>query len=124
MYDYWCQPSLTIVWFGGLDRALLPKPCAAASGSVHTPKGSYIKKAWLFDDALAMVGTTNLDNRSLHLNFEIMVGLLHEQDIAALRELLLQDWSACNEYDASWASSRPLWRRLLYRMACLAAPLL
>jgi cardiolipin synthase len=38
-------------------------------------------KAAIIDEALALVGTTNLDSRSLFLNYELMVAFHHGGDI-------------------------------------------
>lgn len=54
----------------------------------HYRHGMMHAKCLLADDAFAMLGSANLDNRSLHLNFEVMALLDGRPDLEALeREL-------------------------------------
>jgi cardiolipin synthase A/B len=70
-------------------------------------------KALLVDDHWAIVGTTNVDNRSFEHNDEVNVALLDrainkrllndfERDVASSREVTLDAWK-----------HRPLWERIL-----------
>jgi cardiolipin synthase len=74
-------------------------------------------KALLVDDLWAVIGTTNLDNRSFEHNDEVNVAcrdaavlgrLLHdfESDCARSREITLAEWRR-----------RPLWEKLLGTVA-------
>ena len=59
----------------------------SAGGLLHT-------KAMLMDDQLALVGSVNLDIRSLQLNFELTLTLFSPEACASIRRLLdgyLQD---------------------------------
>lgn len=48
------------------------------------------QKAFVVDDAMAAVGTTNLDNRSFRLNFEAMA-LFFDRDVAATVDEMFQE---------------------------------
>jgi cardiolipin synthase len=54
---------------------------SAGVGVWMTPRMLHAKAA-IVDEALALVGTTNLDSRSLFLNYELMVAFHHTADIA------------------------------------------
>lgn len=81
-------------------------------------------KALIIDGELSLIGTANLDNRSLNLNYETsaavystkfadaMKNIIHE-DIALSQEILLTDWRR-----------RPAHRRLLENLAALMSPVL
>ena len=70
-------------------------------------------KMLVIDDDWAVVGTTNVDNRSFEHNDEVNLALCdpriaarlrsdHERDVVASREITLDDWTR-----------RPLWEKLL-----------
>ncbi|MEM8713002.1 MAG: cardiolipin synthase [Planctomycetota bacterium] len=82
------------------------------------------QKALLIDDDLAMLGTMNLDNRSMRLNFE--VGVLVENgtfaaDVAAMLEA---DFALSTEVRPGHIEDRTFWFRLKARIARLFAPIL
>ncbi|WP_149499114.1 cardiolipin synthase [Roseiconus lacunae] len=56
-------------------------------------EGLMHQKCWLVDDKLAMIGSTNLDNRSLHLNFEMMVAVECPRFVAAVEDMLREDFA-------------------------------
>jgi cardiolipin synthase len=80
-----------------VDFASLPylRAVVAAGGQVLRPrKGMMHAKAVVVDDRLALVGTANLDQRSLFLNFEVMAlfhGATEAQAIAEWAETLFAD---------------------------------
>ncbi len=55
------------------------------------------QKAFVVDDTLAAVGTTNLDNRSFRLNFEAMALFFDERAALAAEKMLLTDFEASYE---------------------------
>ncbi len=55
------------------------------------------QKAFVVDDTLAAVGTTNLDNRSFRLNFEAMALFFDERAALAAENMLLTDFEASYE---------------------------
>lgn len=55
------------------------------------------QKAFLVDDSIAAVGTTNMDNRSFRLNFEAMALLFDTPMCGAVETMLLQDFAQTEE---------------------------
>ncbi|NNE93393.1 MAG: cardiolipin synthase [Verrucomicrobiales bacterium] len=87
-------------------------------------EGFLHQKVVLVDDRMASVGTANLDNRSLRLNFEISIVVLHRDFCSEIAAMLEADFENCREIDSTDYTSRPIWFRFLVRLAQLAAPVL
>ena len=82
------------------------------------------QKVLLVDDRLAAVGTVNLDNRALYLNFEA-TALVADDDFANSVEAMLKaDLDFCEAVGRDRFSSKPLRFRVAARIARLASPLL
>lgn len=98
-------------------------------------KGFMHQKVILCDSVIAGVGTTNLDNRSFYLNFEVMSFVLcrsreHEQDaggasfIESVEQMLEKDFELSRLVDYSEYNKKPIWFRLAVRIMRLLAPIL
>lgn len=71
---------------------------ASAGGRVLRLKGGMIHaKALVMDDDLAIAGTTNLDQRSLFLNFEVMALFYGREETAAIADWIQSFFSRCTE---------------------------
>lgn len=81
-------------------------------------------KVVLVDDALAAVGTVNLDYRSLYLNFEETAVIVDLQFARRVEAMLEDDLSHCDEVLSGHLESERLHTRIQARIARLAAPLL
>jgi len=82
------------------------------------------QKVILGDDRLAGVGTVNLDNRSLYLNFE-ETALVADADFASeIEAMLLADQERCDEVDRAHFDDKPLHFRAAAQIARLASPIL
>lgn len=82
------------------------------------------QKCLLVDDRLAMVGSTNLDNRSLHLNFELMVAVEDQALVAAVSNMLTRDFDCSVRSNASDAPVRWWFERAGTAVARLFSPIL
>lgn len=87
-------------------------------------EGFMHQKILLVDDAIAAVGTVNLDNRSFFLNFEVMGFITHAQLIQSVTAMLEQDFKASMRIDLEDYQRRPLWFRLVVKVSRLLAPIL
>ena len=81
-------------------------------------------KLVLIDDNVSIVGSANLDPRSLRLNFEFNV-LIHDVDLSArLNALFDKDWEPAREITVDFLDAEPTWKRLRDNLARLAGPYL
>ena len=80
------------------------------------------QKCILVDDQLAMIGSTNLDNRSLHLNFEIMMGFRAPDLISQVEAMLNEDFALASQSSAK--KMRWWYERLGTAVARLTSPIL
>lgn len=81
------------------------------------------QKVFVVDDALAAVGTTNLDNRSFRLNFEAMALFFDTRAAEAVDAMLQVDFEKCYELTRT-LGQQPAPIRLGAPLARLFAPIL
>lgn len=81
-------------------------------------------KALLVDDSLALVGTANLDVRSLRLNYETNLAVYDADFSAALRQAILAEQQRSEELTLEAWLRRPLRQRLLENFCSLLSPVL
>ena len=82
------------------------------------------QKVILIDNQLAAIGTLNFDNRSLHLNFEMMALIASQPEVAQVAKMLENDLSHCVQESLDAYNNMPLWRRIIVRLAKLLEPVL
>lgn len=82
------------------------------------------QKCVLVDDRLAMIGSTNLDNRSLYLNFEMMVAIEDTSLVADVEAMLEKDFANAQHSNASEQPLRPWFARAGTTIARLFSPVL
>ena len=82
------------------------------------------QKVVLVDDDLAGVGTANFDNRSFRLNFEITLLFADKDCVHDIEVMLNNDFSRCRKMEMKDIEHRPVWFRLLTRIARLFSPVL
>ena len=76
----------------------------------------------LIDDDWASVGSANLDNRSLHLNFELNCLLYSPDAVANLAAAYERDLEYAVRLDANVYARRPFANRLLENACRLMSP--
>jgi cardiolipin synthase len=81
------------------------------------------QKVILVDDDLAAVGTANLDNRSLRLNFELTVLFADRAFAAELSAMLEKDFAQCRRATLGDLRRRGLPFRVAVRLARLFSPI-
>lgn len=81
------------------------------------------QKALVVDDAIASIGTVNLDIRSCRLNFEVTALLFGPGPAADVAEMLETDFAAADLYETRLDDAKPL-KRYGAPIARLFAPLL
>ena len=82
------------------------------------------QKAFLVDDAVAAVGTANLDNRSFRLNFEVTALVVDPEFNRQVSEMFDEDFRNSRLMGASEFGEKPFWFRAAARSARLFAPVL
>lgn len=82
------------------------------------------QKVLLIDDNAASVGSANLDNRSLRLNFEITVLTIDRDFAREVADMLERDFAAARLIEPDAGQRIPLGERLLMNAARLFAPIL
>ncbi|MDD5520452.1 MAG: cardiolipin synthase [Kiritimatiellae bacterium] len=81
-------------------------------------------KALIVDDTLAIIGTANLDARSMRLNYETNLAVYNDAFADELKEIVLEEISMSDEIElASWRN-RPVSRRLVENFCNLFTPIL
>lgn len=96
-----------------------------AGGEIYLFRGGLLHtKAMLMDDQLALVGSVNLDIRSLQLNFELTVTLFSPEGCATIKRLLDGYLSASQPLALAQWQTRSRSARVAERMMFFLSPLL
>ena len=106
------------------SRAFFDELLAAGARILQFEGGLLHTKSVTIDDGFALFGTVNLDMRSLHLNFELMLAVYDRGFNAALLELQLGYARNAPPLVAAAWRARPARERLLEGAASLVAPML
>ncbi|MDX1633185.1 MAG: cardiolipin synthase [Marinobacter sp.] len=96
----------------------------AGIGIYRYQPGFMHQKLVLVDDRYAAVGTANLDNRSMRLNFEITALSTGSRFVQQVHVMLSEDLKACRQMTERDYRDRSLAFRLTCRAVRLLAPLL
>jgi cardiolipin synthase len=86
--------------------------------------GMMHSKMLLIDSEWASVGTANLDNRSLHLNFEVTCLFDDPRIVADLEVAFEQDLTLSRQVEAATFATRPISDRLAENFCRLLSPVL
>lgn len=134
--------ALELASLRGLDvRILLPKisdhRVVALANSFYERKlvsagvkvfryipGFMHQKVALIDDAVSLVGSMNIDNRSLYLNFELSTVIYDEPFAKKLEKVLEEDFESSTEVTKTKLDLEPLGYQLVTRCARLFSPIL
>ena len=76
------------------------------------------------DDTVAAVGSTNLDNRSLHLNFEVMVASSDDEFIQNVEEMFQRDFGKAKLTPLGALDQQNFWFQIIVGVARLFSPVL
>jgi cardiolipin synthase len=82
------------------------------------------QKVVLVDNYLSGVGTVNLDNRSLYLNFEATALIADGSFAKKMEAMLLQDFTLSKEVGSNHFDDKPIYFRVASRIARLVSPIL
>ncbi|MBM6618272.1 cardiolipin synthase [Bacillus suaedaesalsae] len=116
------RPDKKIVFYA--SRSYFPELLEAGVRVYEYEKGFMHSKFLIIDDDLASIGTSNLDMRSFHLNFEVNAYLYQSHSIKSLVLDFQEDLAQSTEIDYGTFSKRPLRQRLFESLSRLLSPLL
>ena len=81
-------------------------------------------KGLIVDDAVALIGTANLDVRSLRLNYETNLMVYDSDFINRLKGVMLEEVSQSHEIELVAWRNRPHVRKMLENGCSLLTPIL
>lgn len=87
-------------------------------------KGFNHQKTWVVDEDLAVIGTLNLDNRSIHLNFELSLIFFSSVVNKRLADDFILDSQGLSPVTLAELNRKPLSYRAMSHVANMFAPLL
>jgi cardiolipin synthase len=80
------------------------------------------QKALLVDDRLAAIGSINVDYRSFHLNFELVVMVTDKGFADQVEDMMNEDFAHSRRVDLAEYRERPWWFKAAVRLARLLSP--
>lgn len=115
------KPDHVLVWLSSFTyyRQTLPygiRVFRYSAGFMH-------QKAFLIDNQAAAIGTGNLDNRSLRLNFEITAILTAQSHVYEVSSMFTEDFEHAREVSRDEFIDKPIQFRLAAKLARLLAPI-
>jgi cardiolipin synthase A/B len=116
------RPDKRIVFHA--SRSYFPELMAAGVKVFEYERGFMHSKIIIVDGELASIGTSNMDMRSFHLNFEVNAFLFRTKSTLKLVEEYLNDLKHSKQIDLETFQQRHIGYRLLESTARLLSPLL
>ena len=100
--------------------------CLQSGVRLYERGGEFIHaKTLVVDDALSVIGGSNLDCRSFDINSENDTFVYDEETAQVNKQIFLKEKAFCEELDlATWKASRSVWQRFLSGLMRLFSPLL
>ncbi len=114
--DKWYVHAVTRSWYKTLLESGI-RIFEYSPGFIHS-------KTFVADDRYGVVGTINMDFRSLYLHFECGVCLYHSSAVLEIRRDFLETAQRCTEITLESIKTLPLSARLLGRFLRIFAPLM
>ena len=116
------NPDHTLVWLASF--AYVPLLLASGAKVYRYSAGFLHCKAFVSDNFISMVGTANLDTRSLRLNFEIGTIIYDQAFNEILSKVFESDFTKSVEEDLNAAANWPLYKRVMAQVARLFGPII
>ncbi|MDX5298999.1 MAG: phospholipase D-like domain-containing protein, partial [Gammaproteobacteria bacterium] len=116
------NPDHRVVWLAAYSYLVQAE--RAGVGIYRYKPGFMHQKVLLVDDRFAAIGTANLDNRSMRLNFEVNAIVEDETFVEEVERMLVRDLAQSRRMTAQDYRNRSTLFRLACRAARLMAPLL
>ncbi len=116
------NPDKRVVWWAA--HSYLAEVAVAGVRMYTYREGFMHQKVFLMDDCLAGIGTANLDNRSLRINFEITMAFTDPDFIRQVDTMCRNDFAVSAPLSTDDVYRRSLAFRLAIRTARLFSPIL
>lgn len=111
--------------YAGLAGQALYDQLLSAGVHVYEREPPFLHaKAIIVDDHISIVGTANLDNRSLRLNYETNLVIYDDAFANTLKRIVLEDMALSEDLDLTVWRTRPLRRKVAENLSSLLTPLL
>ena len=111
--------------YAGLAGQALYADILKAGARIYQRRAPFMHaKALIVDDSMAMVGSANLDVRSLRLNYESNLIVYDSGYINALKQIILNDQAQSDELNLATWQNRHALHRLLENACYLLMPML
>lgn len=118
-------PAKADLFFMGPANRSFYKECLEAGMRIFEKGGRFIhSKTLVSDDYLSIIGSANMDCRSLELSYEINSYIYNEEVAKENRKIFLNDLKECNEIRLEDWNRRPWHQRFIQAIMRLFAPLL
>ncbi len=112
-------------WYTGFAARALYEPLLKAGVRIFERRPPFMHaKALVADGEYAMIGSANLDYRSLHLNFETNLEVADREFVGSLVRQLADEIAHSEEVVLGLYAARPLTRRLAENFCYLFQPML
>ena len=99
--------------------------CLEAGVRIFEKRGNFIhSKTIVSDDYLSVIGSANMDYRSLELNYEINAYIFNQETAERNKGIFLADLGECDEISLERWNGRPWYMKLAQSVVRLFAPLL
>ncbi|WP_298500266.1 cardiolipin synthase [uncultured Algibacter sp.] len=87
-------------------------------------KGFIHAKTMVVDDIFSTVGTSNMDNRSFNINFEVNAFIYDKANSKKLKQHFLEDLDECDRVKIEEYINRPKYKKLIESLSRLWSPLI
>lgn len=112
-------PGQSDVWLSHLATRALYRRLLIAGAVIHEYQPQVLHSKLIVVDGAAYVGSSNLDPRSLHINYELMLRLTNPTVVAGARDVVADHLRHSRRIElAGWLASRTSWARFKGRWAC------
>ncbi len=107
------------VWLSQLATRALYRRLLIAGAAIHEYQPQVLHSKLIVVDGAVYVGSANLDPRSLHINYELMLRLTQPAVVAEARDIVADHRRHSRRIElAGWQASRTAWARFKGRWAC------
>ncbi|MDO4540629.1 MAG: cardiolipin synthase [Syntrophomonadaceae bacterium] len=118
-------PHIPDKWYVHIVSRAYYMPLLKAGVRIYEYTPGFIHaKSFVCDDEIAVVGTANMDFRSLYLHFECGVWMYRSKAVGQLKADYLKTLEQCEEVTSDYSFNRHWYQRLAASVLMLFAPLM